>query len=473
MAIGVSGLMSGLDTGSIISQMMQLERRPIMLLQRQEAGIQARLSAVGSLKSALSTLQSATQSLKSVSGYTKMQATSGNSEVLAATASSSAVAGKYQVEVAALATAQQVRSAAFAANDAVVGTGSLTIQVGSGDPVAITIDENNSTLAGIADAINKAGAAVTAGVIHDGGGNYYLTLAAGETGSANTVSLAVADDDGNNSDALGLSALYTDPAAGTLTQTLAAGNARLSVNGIAVERSGNTISDLIGGVTITLRKADEGNPFELLVARDSGNIAGNVKEFVKQYNALVDTLKRLRSYNPETKQAGLLQGDSLTRQAEGQIRSFLQRQFGDAGQTVRRLSDLGISLDKEGKMSLDEAVLSRVLADHRDEVEAFFTSKTEGSQGFAVQLDTLLDGYLKGSTGMLAAKEKGLNTSVARINDQVERIELRLGKREENLRRQFENLERMMADFQSTANGLDQQLQSIANLNASIAKMKR
>jgi flagellar hook-associated protein 2 len=106
-------------------------------------------------------------------------------------------------------------------------------------------------------------------------------------------------------------------------------------------------------------------------------------------------------------------------------------------------------------------------------VEAFFTSETDGSQGFAVQLDTLLEGYLKGSTGLLAAKEEGLNRSVARITEQVGRIELRLGKREEILRRQFENLESLMADFQSTASGLDQQLQSIANLNASIAKMKR
>jgi flagellar hook-associated protein 2 len=473
MAIGVSGLMSGLDTGSIISQMMQLERRPIMLLQRQEAGIQARISAMGSLKSGLAGLQTAARALKSASGYTKMQATSGNSEVLAATASSTAVAGKYQVEVAALATAQQVRSAAFAAGDAVAGTGTLTIQVGSGAATEITIDENSSTLAGIAGAINNAGAGVTAGVIHDGSGNYYLTLAAGETGSANTISLSMTDDDGNNNDDQGLSALYTDPVAGTLTQTLAAGNARMSVNGIAVERSGNTISDLIEGVTITLRKADEGNPFELLIARNSENITGNVKEFVKQYNTLVDTLKRLRGYNPETKQAGLLQGDSLTRQAEGQVRALLHRQFGDSAQSVRRLSDLGISVDKEGKLSLDEAVLSSAMADHRDGVEAFFTSETDGSQGFAVQLDTLLEGYLKGSTGLLAAKEEGLNRSVARIIEQVGRIELRLSKREEILRRQFENLESLMADFQSTASGLDQQLQSIANLNASIAKMKR
>jgi len=470
MGIGVGGLMSGLDTESIITQMMQLERRPILLLQRKEAGIQARISALGSVKSGLSGLQTATQTLKSTSGYGAMKATSGNNAVLTATASSTAVAGKYQVEVTSLAKAQQVRSSAFTASDEEVGTGTLTITVGSGDPVEITIGESDKTLAGIAAAINAAEAGVTAGVVNDGSGNYYLTLASGETGAANTISLGVDDDDLVDNDAAGLSKLYTTPAAQTLTQTQAAANAAITVNGIAVERSSNTFSDLIDGVTISLKQADAGNPFELAVARDSSTVTVNIKEFVKQYNALIDTLKSLGGYNAATKQAGLLQGDSLTRQAEGQVRAFMHRQFGDSSQAIRRLSDLGLSVDKDGKLSLNETTLNSALADNREGVEAFFTSTGTDSEGFAVQLDTLLDGYLKGSTGLFAAKEKGLKGSVDLITDQVERIELRLSKREEVLRKQFESLESLMAQFTSTSSSLEQQLQSISNLNASIAK---
>jgi flagellar hook-associated protein 2 len=110
---------------------------------------------------------------------------------------------------------------------------------------------------------------------------------------------------------------------------------------------------------------------------------------------------------------------------------------------------------------------------NREEVVTFFTAGANGDKGFAVQLDALLDGYLKGTTGVLAAKEKGLKSSITRIGDQVERIEIRLAKREENLRRQFETLEKLMADFQSTASALDQQLQSIYNLNSSISKMRK
>lgn len=471
MGIGVGGLMSGLDTNSIITQMMQLERRPILLLQQKEAGIQSRISALGALKSGLVGLQASTTVLKSTSGYGTMQATSGNSTVLAATASSSSVAGKYQVEVASLAKAQQVRSSAFAGSDTVVGTGTLSITVGSGTPVNITIDDSNKTLAGIAGAINAADAGVTAGVIYDGS-NYYLTLASKATGAANTISLSIDDDDLVDNDAAGLSKLYTTPASQTLTQTQAAANAALSVNGIAVERSGNTISDLIEGVTINLKQADAGNPFELVVARDNSTVTANVKDFVKQYNALTDALKSLAGYNSATKQGGILQGDSLTRQMRGQVSAFLHRQFGDSGQDIRRLSDLGLSVDKDGKLSLNEATLSSALADKREAVEAFFASTDTDSEGFAVQLDTMLDGYLKSGTGLLAAKEKGLKSSVDLIGDQVERIELRISKREEVLRKQFESLESLMAQFTSTSSSLDQQLQSLANLNANIAKRK-
>lgn len=473
MAIGVGGLMSGLDTNSIITQMMQLERRPILLLQNKEAGIQARISALGSLKSGLSGLQTATVALKSASGFSAMQATSGNTTVLTATASSSAMAGNYQVEVSILAKAQQVRSSAFAASDTDVGTGVLTITVGSGTPVNITIGvADDHTLAGIAAAINDAEAGVTAGVVNDGSGNYYLTLSAGETGTANTISLSIDDDDLVDNDAAGLSKLYNDPVTGTMFETQAAANAALLVNGIPVTRSGNTISDLIDGVTLTLKQADAGNPFELVVARDNATVSANIKSFVTKYNSLVDTLKALSGYDAATKQGGILQGDSLTRQAQSQVRDFIHRQFGDSGQAVRRLNDLGLSVDEDGKLSLDETTLDSALADNRAAVETFFTSTVSGSEGFAVQLDTTLDGYLQSDTGLLAAKEEGLQSSVKQIANQVERIELRLIKREEVLRRQFESLENLMAQFNSTSGALEQQLESLANLNANIAKRK-
>ena len=468
MAISVGGLISGLDTDSIVSQVMELERQPILLLQQDEAFFQATISGLGTLKGALSALQSAASSLKDADGFIAFNATSGNSDVLAVAASQSAASGNYQVEVAALAQAQQVRSAAFTSSDEVVGTGTLTIQVGTGTSFDIEIDSEHETLEGIATAINEADIDVTAGVINDGNGNYYLTLASSETGLANTISFSLQDDDGNNDDASGLSALYTDPVAHTLTETQGAGNAQLTVNGMAVERASNTIDDLITGLTLTLKQDDPGNPFSITVGRNLTSVTSKVQGFVEKYNSLIETLADLQAYNPETGVSGTLQGDSTARQLKSRIQSFLYATVDGVASEVNSLSRLGIEVDRTGKLSLDTSVLTTALEEHREDVVTLFTKDEDGNEGIALRFDNLLDSYLKGSTGLIATKEEGLQSSIDRIGDQIERINLRLSKREDNLRRQFETLEVLLAGFQATSTALTQQLNNLSNLTASI-----
>ncbi len=472
MSIGVGGLVSGLDTETIISQLMDIERRPILLLQKKEAADQAKISGLGSLKSALSSLQNSMSALKDADNFISLSATSGNTAVLTASASQDAVSGEYQVEVTTLAQAQQVRSSAFTSSDEVVGTGTLTIQVGTGTSFDIEIDSDHETLGGIATAINEAETDVAAGVVHDGNGNYYLTLVSQETGASNTISFTLADADGNNDDASGLSGLYTDPVAHTLTQTQAAENADLTVNGIAVARATNTIDDLIDGVTLELKQEDPGNPFTVTVARNTSSVTAKLQDFVEKYNSLMDVLNELQSYNPETGEAGLLQGDSTSRHIQSRLQRFLYTQVNGVAGAVNGLSRLGIEMGSNGKLSLDSSELTAALESHSADVVAFFTQETTGNEGIAVRLDNLLDSYVKSSTGILAAKEKGLQSSIEGIEDQIERIEFRLAKREDNLRHQFEALESLLADFQATSGALDRQLASLDNLNSSIYRKK-
>ena len=472
MGIGVSGLMSGLDTESIISKMMEVEKQPVLLLQQKEAGYQSKISALGTLESGLSDLQSAAQALKEPSDFTGTIATSGNPDVLTASASDAASAGTYQVTVTALAQAQQVRGAAFTASDATVGTGTLSIQVGSGASVDVTIDSSNNTLSGIASAINNSNAGVNAGVIDDGNGNYYLTLASKETGAANTIGFTVSDDDGNNDDASGLSGLYTDPSNHTLTETQAAGNAKLTVNGIDVERSDNTIDDLIGGVTMTLKKADSGNPFTLTVSQDLDSIKGKIQTFVDKYNSLVDTFDKLQSYNADTKTAGTLLGDSTTNTIQSQLRDILYTQVSGVDTSVNGLSRIGIQVDSNGKLSIDDTTLTTALENHQGDVSKFFTQTTSGSEGFAVQLDNILNSYLDSSDGILNAKQDGLQSSIKDIDNQISNINDRLVQKEDTLRKQFNTLETLLSDFQATSGVLTQQLQSLSALNSQISNNK-
>lgn len=469
MATGVSGLMSGLDTESIITKTMAVERRPIQLLQQQEAAYKARISAFGTLKGVLADLQTAVADLKDPSIFAGFSASSSNTTVLDASASSTAVVGTYRVTVNALAQAQQVKGSAFTASSAVVGTGTLTIQVGTNTAANVTIDSTNNTLAGIAQAINNSTADVTAGVVNDGLGNYYLTLASKKTGASNTISLTMADSDGINTDANGLSALYATPATQSMSQTQAAGNAQIAVNGIATERASNTIDDLLTGVTLTLKKADPGNGFDVSVSRDVGNVGSKIQSFVTKYNAALTTLKQMQVSSPETGQIGVLQGDSTPRILQSRLQSLLFARVDGVASSVNSLTSLGVTADKDGKLSFDSTAFNAAYTANRGDVVNFFTQTTAGSEGVALQFNTFLDSYLHSGSGMLAAKTDGLNRSITHIEDQVASINTRLAKREDNMRKQFNSLESLLAQFQSTSGQLTQQLTALSNLNAQIS----
>ena len=471
MGIGVSGLISGLDTESIIGKLMELERRPIVLLQKREAEFQAKISAMGTLKGALSDFQGAVTALKESDVFFSFKAVSGSDDVISVTDSAEALAGRYNVTVSGMAQAQQLRSSAFTGSDQTVGTGTMTLQVGSDAEVEIAIDSDHQTLTGIADAINEADAGVTAAVIHDGSGNYYLTLVSGKTGSDNTISFSVDDDDGNNNDSSGLSGLYTDPAAGTLAETQEGKNAQLTVNGIQVERAENTITDLIQGVTMTINKVSS-ETVTVNVSQDTAAITGRLRSFVEKFNGLMETLDKLQAYDPETEAAGSLMGDGAARQVQSRLKRLIYAQVEDVAGEVNSFSSLGVEMDRYGKLSLDAGKFTEALENHQEDVISFFTRDDDGNKGIAVRFDELLDGYLQSTTGVISSREEGLKSSIERIEDQMERINLRLSMREENLRYQFEALEMLLSDFQITSGQLEQQLTAIANLNASISKGK-
>lgn len=470
MGIGVGGIVSGLDTEAIIAGMMEYASRPIVLLQGREADFQAKITALGSLTGGLASLQSSAAALKDATGLDSFTATSGNTTALAVTAGTDAVAGTYQVEVTSLATAQQVRSAAFAGSDDVVGTGTLTIQVGADAAVDVAIDSDHETLAGIAQAINATeDIGVSATVVDDGNGNVYLTMLSNETGLANTITMTMSDDDGDNTDGAGLSALYTDPGAQTLTQTQGATNAELTVNGIAVERASNTIDDLLTGITMTLKQEDPGNPFQVTVTGDASAITSKVNEFVSKYNALVGVFDEFQGYDADTGVGGLLQGDSTTRQLRSGLRNLLTEQVEGVADEVNGLSFLGVEVGDDGLLTVDDTVLATAIADHRDDVITFFSNDEDGNDGIARRFDDFIDSYL-GSSGVLAAKNDGLQSSISGIDDQIERINLRLEQKERTIRHQFEALEVLLANFEGTQGALDQQLESLSNLSNYISK---
>jgi flagellar hook-associated protein 2 len=190
---------------------------------------------------------------------------------------------------------------------------------------------------------------------------------------------------------------------------------------------------------------------------------------VDKYNNALSSLKTLQASNPEGGTVGPLQGDSTSRLLQSRLQRFLANTVGGVDGAVNNLNALGVTADKDGKLSLDAAVFTAAYESKPEEVVKFFTQSTVGSEGLARQVDSFLNGYLK-STGLLTTKNEGLTKSIEHIGDQVERINFRLEKREENLRRQFEGLELLMGQFQNTSGVLSQQLDALSNLSSQIYK---
>lgn len=389
MTISSPGVGSNLDVNSIVSQLMTVERRPVTLLDRKEAGYQAKLTAYGNLKSALASFQSAMSGLNSVSRFQSLSATPADATVLTASANSTAAPGSYTVQVNQLAQAQTIAATGQTSADATIGTGAtttLTFEFGtiSGGTLTdgvysgatftpdaaqatgtVTINSTNNSLQGIRDAINAANIGVSATIVNDGGATpYRLVLASSSTGASKSMKISVAGD----ATLQGL--LGYDPAATqNLTQGSAAQNAALTVNGIAISSASNTISGAIQGVTLSPVKA---GTTTLTVARDTAAVQSATAAFVKAYNDVNKTLTSLSAYNAATKQGAILQGDSTVRTLQSQIRSALGSTLTGSSATLTSLSQIGIALQKDGTMALDATKLATAIANNFDDIAGLF-----------------------------------------------------------------------------------------------------
>lgn len=387
MPLSSSGIGSGLDVNSIVSQLIALERRPLTVLATREAKLQAQLSAYGSLKGALSSFQSAVATLANPAKFTAITANLADATVATATASSAAVAGSYSVEVQTLAQAHKLKSAPFAATSSTVGSGSLTIQFGtySGgaftlnpDKAAatITINSSQSSLTGVRDAINAANAGVSASIVNDGGGNR-LVIASKDSGIANALKITVADDDLAHTDNAGLSQLVYNAATGgttNLTQTVAAQNATVVIDGISISKASNTLTDAIEGVTLNLLKANTPSATTLTLARDTAGVQAAVQSFVKAYNDLNKTVTDLSKYDAANKRASTLTGDATVRSVQTQLRGVLNTPLTATGGGLTALSDIGITFQKDGTLKLDSSKLNTVLSDSTKDVSTLFAA---------------------------------------------------------------------------------------------------
>ncbi len=390
--LSANGLGSGLDVNSLVTQLMSVERQPLQALDKKEASYQAKLSAFGSIRGALASLQGMMNAMNSAGAYQAARAALADTTIAQASAGGNAQAGSYSIEVQALAQSQKLKSASFAAITDSVGTGTLTIQSGTyaggaftanPDKAAqtISITTGSNSLTGVRDAINAANAGVSASIVNDGSTNR-LVITSAEAGAANALKISVSDEDGDNADALGLSRLAYDASAGgtaNLTQTVAAQNSLMVVDGISVSKPTNTVTDAIQGVTLTLAKTNVGAATTLSVTRDKIAATNAANNFVNTWNSANTTMSSLGAYNAQTKTGAVLQGDSTLLSIRSRLRALVNTSLSPAAGGIATLSDAGISFQADGTLKLDSAKLQKVLDDPAKDIAALFAAVGKSS----------------------------------------------------------------------------------------------
>ncbi|EMR14286.1 flagellar hook-associated 2 domain-containing protein [Methylophaga lonarensis MPL] len=451
MAITAGGIGSGLDIDGLVRQLVAAERQPVSLrLDRKEASLLGNLSAYGTLKSALSTFQTAVKGLQNPDTFQARRTSSSNTDLFTGTSTKDAVAGTYSINVQQLAQAAKMRSDAFDPSEN-IGTGSMTLSLGS-DSFTLDIDSENNTLEGIRDAINAASnnPGITASIISAGPGDSRLVLTSNRVGEGNDISITATDDDVPGGGLERFNSLNT---------VQAAQDAIVFVDGLEVRRDSNTVSDVIQGVTLNLRKADENVTGTLTVTLDTASVKTRVETFVSAYNELVGVMNQLSAFNADTGDAGPLLGDSALRGVQSQIRQALSGSVGDG--TFSTLAEIGVTTNSSGQLTINNTRLDEVIAQDFSAIANLFASEN----GLTKTLDGILDRYVA-SDGILSSRTNGIQSRIGQIDNERERLDTRMEALESRYRAQFTAMDILVGQLQGLSGYLEQQLSNLPQPNS-------
>lgn len=385
MSSAVNLIGSTLDVPSIVDSFIYVESAPVRSMESQVSTLQSKASALQNLNTRLSSLSDKVSSFLfgdaevplskpfsfydrlAKSAFSKCIATSSAEDAISASSSNAATTGAYSITVSSLAQAQSYASAGFAdATSPLAGTGTITIARGDSDPLVITINSTNNTLTGIRNAINNARAGVTATIINDGSSApYKLLLTANDTGTANSFTVTENLTGGQQL---------------ALQQKVAAADAHFTVNGIDIVKGSNSVSDVIDGVTFTL-KAETAGPVTINVDRDVDSIVASFNEIIAAYNEVNSFLNSQFTYNPTTKKAGVLSGDSTLRYIQSKLHSDVTQGVSNRFSNFRVASQVGLDFGRDGSLKLNESKFREALADDFTGVAALFLGDGTPSGG--------------------------------------------------------------------------------------------
>jgi flagellar hook-associated protein 2 len=450
--ISSAGIGSSLPVDDIISKLMSIEKQPIVRLQSQASTIQTKISAFGQLQSALSTFRDSSLALTKATTWGATTASSSDAAAIQVTTGEGAVAGNYAISVESLATAHAAVTRTYESSSELVGAGTLRVEIGSFGQAgfapqpnleAMSIDISpTDSLATVRNKINAAGAGVSAVIVNDTTGAR-LIISSTNPGSANAFRLSGTG---------GAADISFDPDAGAnpMTQTQAPADAQATINGLPVTTSGNRLTDTIQGLTINLSKATAGATVQITVAQDNTSLKTSVQSFVDSYNALAKMLATQTKYDESTKTAGKLQGDSTAVSLQRQLRNVLTAES-PASSTFPSLNSVGITLQSDGTLKIDDTKLTSALNSNPAEVKKLFSASSPivnptdpDLNGVAMRLRIFTDKILS-SEGALTTKSASLNSTLSLNQKRQDEMTARMALTEARLRAQYTSLDTNMS----------------------------
>ena len=440
MAFGVSGLVSGIDTDTLVSQLVAAAAQPRQVIARQKAVLEDKKDAFATLSSRLTSVKTALEEIDTEAEFRSSTGTSGNEDIVGVTVAGDAAIGTFSVKVNQRAQAALYLSGGFDAaeltTDSVVGTGTLNITY-DGVTTGVTIDASTSSLQDVVDAINDNVEGVSAYIMDTGAatGRYRIALSGEDTGADYDITI----------DASGLT---SDPG---FTQNVVAQDAEIEVNGIAITHADNDIEDVVAGVTFhALEEQDAADdPISVTVARDLDGMVEKINTFVAAYNNVISYIRTQTVYNEDENLKGAFIGESAHRAVQQKLQTVLSDEY-SVSTVITALSQMGFSTAQNGDLEIDEDDLRDALSDNFDAAVSMFTN----ASGVNLALQDAIDVLTDEDDGTVTARVEGLGDAIEDQEERLERFDDRLEAYEARLKRQFTAMELAMARFQSAGQSL-------------------
>ncbi|MDC7872124.1 flagellar filament capping protein FliD [Pantoea ananatis] len=460
-SISSLGAGTNLDLNGLYDKLEKAEQQRLSPLTKHQVSYKAKLTSWSILQTSLQKLQTATKALENSSSLASGKVTSTNT-AFTPTLSNNTSAGTYEIDVSQLAKSQMLLSKAADSKTAQLGDTSqqsrtITItQKGTDKKLEVTLSKGQTSLSDIRDAINKTQGGVSASIIKADNGTYYLSLTSRDTGTANAMTVSTSDKklegylgyDGNGSNT-----------SNAMTQKVAAADAVISVNGVKITRSSNTITDAPEGVILKLN-ATTSKPETLKIEKDNSQMTRAVQDFVDAYNSFQTTVASQTKFtaakagsSQQNSDNGALAGDGALRNIHTRIRSLLS--VPQTGGGLSLLSQIGITQDVSGKLTVDSKKLEQALNDKPESVTKLLSGDGK-TTGFATQMGGFLTKVLD-TKGPLITAQDGINASLRQLDKQASTVNLSIAANLARYKAQFTRLSSLVSAMNNTSVYLSQQ----------------